>query len=210
MPPATATHSLRNFAPLFPVATLIAHMSAVEKVAIPPSNHDLIAAIAPQISKKRGRPRIAKTNPLNVYLSASNAPGFSLARIPYIDHIVTGAVNLDMGGNTRPLSKKVILSMLLRLDEISTKAVQDYMHLTLRPCEDRQAQNIASCLRVVVNAATKLPLPELPAAETNYNIEPCGNLHCTICAASAHPWEVSLDSNEESMDDFAVELDYLN
>lgn len=167
------------------------------------------------IKKKRGggrKPTVQK-NTLKPYLEAFSAPGLALAAAPELNTLVTGAVYLDMGGNTRPLSKKLILSMLLRLDEISTKAVQDYMHLTLRPCKDRQAQNIACCLRVIINAAAKLSLPELPTTNMNYNIDPCGNPRCAICTATAanvQPWDVSPDCDEENMEDFAVELDVLN
>ena len=103
-----------------------------------------------------------------------------------------------MGNNTRPLSKKIIVSMLSKFDVISSTAVKDYMELILQPIEIRQAQNIAFCLRLILIAAAKLSFPQ--PIEVNYDIEPCGNPHCTICAAS----------DEENMEDFAVEMDDLN
>jgi hypothetical protein len=86
-----------------------------------------------------------------------------------------------------------------RLDVISTVAVHEYMHLTLRSCAERHPQKIAQCLRVIERGAktlaeTKWPLPgsvgdHFTFSSTNY-ITPCGSDTCAICAGSQ---EQSLD-----------------
>lgn len=154
--------------------------------------------------KKRGRPSKAATNSLKHRLSGFNVPGLALAGLPGLDHIVTGAVNLDLDGNTRPLSKKVVISMLQRLDVISTKAVQEYMHLTLRQCSERHAQKIAQCLRVIERAAASIAPSQWPGRSAP-DIEPCGNATCQVCRQSRmHGPSSAIESN---YDDFAAEPD---
>jgi hypothetical protein len=110
--------------------------------------------------KKRGRPPTVHTNSLKACLSAFDAPGFALAGLPRLNEIVTAAVNLDMDGNTRPLSKKLVISLLQRLVVISAEGVREYMHLTLRQCCERHAQKIALCLRVIETAAATVAKTE--------------------------------------------------
>jgi hypothetical protein len=135
-------------------------------------------------SKQRGRPRIVHTNSLKASLSAFDAPGFALATLPYLDPVVTGAVNLDMDGNTRPLSKKLMVRLLQSLDVISAEAVREYMHLTSRQCSERHAQKIALCLRVIENALAPIAKTMWPSGRPKYEVEPCGRKNCPVCALS--------------------------
>lgn len=169
-----------NSAPFIPA--LFGHIGAVEKITISSSDHSAIVAILPHASKKRGRPKIVHINSLKACLSAFSAPGFALARLPHLDHIVTGAVNLDMAGNTRPLSKKLMVRLLQHLDVISTEAVKEYMHLTLRQCSERHAQKIALCLRVIENTLAPIAKTKWLAPNHTYEIESCGKDNCPVCS----------------------------
>ncbi|QBE64279.1 hypothetical protein [Pseudoduganella lutea] len=146
---------------------------------------------APSDSKRKGRPAKIQLNRIKPYLSCFSAPGYALHSLPQLDAIVTGAVNLDHGGNTRPFSKKLVLSMLRSLDTISTANVEAYMESTLQECSNRHAKRIALCLRVIENAATKLSntvwpaldsLQELEGSSLAIGITPCGNPLCSVCS----------------------------
>lgn len=169
---------------------------------------DVVATSAAAAGKKkRGRPPTAHTNSLKRHLSGFNAPGFVLASLPFFDNIVTGAVNLDMKGNTRPLAKKVIVSMLQRLDVISTRAVQDYMHSTSRQCSGRHAMKIALCLRVIEKAAASIAEDQWPMP-TTFEIEPCGKVNCSVCARSGTEAPTPDAASHVSDDsDFSVETE---
>jgi hypothetical protein len=134
--------------------------------------------------KKRGRPATVHANSLKACLSSFDAPGFALAGLPFLDQIVTGAVNLDMDGNTRPLSKKLVVSLLQRLDVISAEGVREYMRLTLRQCSERHAQKIAQCLRVIETALANVAKTKWPVGRPMYEIESCGKANCSVCAQS--------------------------
>lgn len=164
-------------------------------------------AAAPETKKKRGRPTTVHTNSLKTYLAGFNAPGFALASLPFLDNIVTGAVNLDLGGNTRPLAKKLVISLLQRLDVISAEAVRQQMHLTLRPCSERHAQKIGQCLRVIEIAAATVAKTRWPAPPT-FEIESCGMVNCSVCARSGTEAPTpDADSCGSDDGDFAVETD---
>lgn len=150
---------------------------------------ELIEIVAPP-KRRRGRPAKLKTNLLKPYLQGIKSPGHALSILPGFDNIVTGAVNTDFGSNTRPLSKKLVITLLQRLDVISSKAVLEYMNKTLRMCCVRHAQKIVQCLGVVHNAAIKVARTQWPApdeaglsasCELLSYIEPCGNDTCAIC-----------------------------
>jgi hypothetical protein len=155
--------------------------------------------------RKRGRPTMSHANSLKTCLAGFNAPGLALASLPYLDQIVTGAVNLDMDGNTRPLSKKLVVSLLQRLDVITAQAVREYMHLTLRQCSERHSQKIALCLRVIENAAATIAKTKWPI-HGPYEIESCGRDDCSVCALSEFE-SPSRDSQPDhhAGDYFAVE-----
>lgn len=71
---------------------------------------------------------------------------------------------MDFGGNTRPLSKKLVITLLRRLDVISAEAVEAYMHATMRQCSLRHAQKIAQVLRIIIHAAAKVAEADWPAS----------------------------------------------
>jgi hypothetical protein len=161
---------------------------------------ELSTATVAEEKRKRGRPATVHANTLKPYLQGFSAPGFALASLPSFDSIVTGAVNLDMDGNTRPLSKKLVVSLLQRLDVISAEGVREYMHLTSRQCSERHAQKIALCLRVIERAAATAAATKWPAPPA-YEIEPCGREGCSVCSRSQ-------TGDAELADvDFAVETD---
>jgi hypothetical protein len=163
------------------------------------------AATAP--NKRRGQPPKVHTNSLRAHLAGFSAPGFALANLLHLDRIVTGAVNLDMGGNTRASSKKLAVSLLQRLDFISAQGVRDYMHLTLRPCGERHSQKIAVYLRVIETAAAPIARAQWPAPFT-YDIDPCGRGNCSVCARPGMEARNSgTQSHNYAESDFAVEID---
>jgi hypothetical protein len=146
---------------------------------------------APTKKTGRGAPRKVRNNILKPHLLGFSHPGQSLNRLPQFDHIVTGAVNTDLGGNTRPLSKKLIITLLRRLDVISAEAVEAYMFVSMRQCTRRHAQKIAQVLRVTVHAAAKVAETQWPppdevsddhAFSSGGYITPCGSGSCTICS----------------------------
>lgn len=102
------------------------------------------------VKKTKGRPKKAVTNRIKPYLADFMFPKDALERLPLFDDIVTGAVHLDAGGNTRPLSKTMMVSLLQVLDEITTAAVQESTNKSLR-----HAQRIALCLRIIEGLAFK-------------------------------------------------------
>ena len=160
----------------------------------------IIRPIQPMVegpAKKTGRgaPRKIRANSLKPYLQGFNSPGHALRHLPNFDNIVTGAVNADFGSNTRPLSKKLVITLLQRLDVITAKAVQEYMHLTLRRCSERHAQKIAQCLRVIEHAARAVAETQWPSPGTANEpgtftaasyITPCGSETCVICSGSTN------------------------
>lgn len=154
---------------------------------------ELSEGVAPP-KRGRGRPAKLKTNLLKPYLQGVKSPGHALSTLPGFDNIVTGVVNTDFGGNTRPLSKKLVINLLQRLDVISSKAVLKYMHKTLRMCCLRHAQKIVQCLDVIHNAAIKVARTQWPApdeaglsasCEPLSYIEPCGSDACAICVPTS-------------------------
>lgn len=212
--------SFGNVTPSTTTPDQLPHETLVWQRTEPSQEPCTTPAVTAKGRKGRGRPANAHSNSLKPYLQGFNAPGFALAKLPLLDDIVTGALKLDLGGNTRPLGKKTIIRLLQRLDVISTKAVQEYMHLTLRECSERHAQKIAQCLRVIEWSAAKVAKTQWPAPteiDQLYShaatpvIEPCGNISCTICARTGLEtpgWGLLLpESHEDDDDDFAVEVD---
>lgn len=169
---------------------------------------------APVKKAGRGAPRKVRANSLKPYLQGFNSPGHALRDLPHFDNIVTGAVNTDFGSNTRPLSKKLVITLLQRLNVITAEAVQEYMHLTLRRCSERHAQKIAQCLRVIEHAARTVAEYQWPSSTTTNElgiftaasyITPCGSETCVVCSGSANQ---SLDLYLDST--FGSETDSLD
>jgi hypothetical protein len=166
-----------------------------------------VTAAANDSKKKRGQPPKVHPNSLKPYLAAFSAPGFALAGLPFLDKIVTGAVNLDMDNNTRASAKKLAVSLLQRLDFISSQGVRDYMHLTLRTCCVRHSQKIATYLRVIETAAAPIAKTLWPAPLA-YEIDPCGRENCSVCTRSATEVRTSDTHSHDYADgDSAVEFD---
>jgi hypothetical protein len=124
-----------------------------------------------------------------------------------------------MGGNTRPLSKKLVITLLRSLDVISTQTVQAYTLATMRQCTLRHAQKIAQVLRLIVNATSKVaeahwPPPGEAVDQHTFGsagyITPCGSDTCAICAGSPQPnWDWpehgASEDDAESIDDDCIE-----
>ena len=68
-------------------------------------------------------------------------------QLPMLMEIIDSANRLDMGGNTRGLSRTLLLSMLTNLEVITPVTVRDFMQ-----CSVRHSQRVAGCLRVIINA----------------------------------------------------------
>ena len=67
---------------------------------------------------------------------------FSDSAYYWLDDIFTGVCRLDLGGNTRPLSKYLMLSILYHYDNIDSSIIMSECNVAIR-----QAQNIMQCLR---------------------------------------------------------------
>jgi hypothetical protein len=158
-------------------------------------------------ARARGRPVILLPNSIKAHLASFSAPVHALSKLPGLDAIVTGAVNLDYYGNTRPLSKKLVLVLLRRIDVISTAEIQTYMHCSLRQCTSRHAQRLAQCLRVIERAAAKLARTQWPEPDqieedggcAASRIPLCGNATCTVCRSSvavASAWSLPAESDD--------------
>lgn len=104
----------------------------------------LSAMPAKAAGQGRGRPSKVIMNTLRPYIQDLRSPMDALA-LPGMDDITSGAVALDLEGNTRPLNKKSIIKLLQRLDVITAKAVSEEMK-----CGLRHAQKVATCLGIIV------------------------------------------------------------
>lgn len=62
---------------------------------------------------------------LHYYDDSSGVPSF-------VDDILHGVARLDMGGNTRPMSKATIYALLSKLDKLSTNAIASALGLGAR------------------------------------------------------------------------------
>lgn len=69
---------------------------------------------------------------------------------PFLDNIITGVCNLDLGGNTRPLSTAVVYTLLATQSLITTKLIAEAAQ-----CSERHAQKICGCLRVAAREVEK-------------------------------------------------------
>lgn len=110
-----------------------------------------VPSAQPPIQKKRGRPKKVVANRLKPYLQNFILAREALQALSGFDDIVHGAVRLDAGGNTRPLSKTMMVSLLQVLDEITTEAVRESIGGSVR-----HAQRVAMCLRVIERTAYKV------------------------------------------------------
>lgn len=106
--------------------------------------------IEPAKKKARGAPKKIAPNRLKPYLKNFMFPREALRRLSMFDDIVTGAVQ-DSGGNTRPLSKTMMVSLLQGLDHIAADAIKVQTGSSLR-----HSQRIAMCLRVIERTAFKV------------------------------------------------------
>lgn len=109
-----------------------------------------VKTVGPVVKKARGAPKKVFPNRLKPYLKNFMFPRDALGRLPMFDDIVTGAVK-DSGGNTTPLSKTMMVSLLQGLDEIAAGPIQEDTGLSLR-----HSQRIAMCLRVIEQASFKV------------------------------------------------------
>lgn len=63
------------------------------------------------------------------------------------DDVLTGVTRLDYGGNTRPLSRKVLFTLLAHLPVITTGNIME-----VHGCSEQHARKIAAALRVASQA----------------------------------------------------------
>lgn len=115
--------------------------------------------------KKRTRPSKSAANPHNALFKdcwsikdakKSVSPALALA----LDNILTGISLLDHGGNTRPISPRLILDLLRELGEVSTATVQAYTGLSTSYC--RKLAGLVGIAIVELNKITMEGLVSLP------------------------------------------------
>ena len=75
--------------------------------------------------------------------------------LPFLDDVLHGAARLDLGGNTRPLSKGLLYTLLATLPEISRVAVQEGIRCSVHAqitgrinISDSHAKKVATSLRI--------------------------------------------------------------
>jgi hypothetical protein len=71
----------------------------------------------------------------------------AVSEFPFIDDILTGVCNLDLGGNTKPLSISRMFHALAAIDTIGTRSVMDAYQ-----CSESHARKLASALRIASRA----------------------------------------------------------
>lgn len=119
----------------------------------------LLTDIPIEQKKRRGRRPKVVTNRLKCHLQGFDTVQQAFDTLQGLDNIVSGAAQLDREGNTRDLNKYALVSMLRKIDIISTQAVEALMQ-----CDDRHARKVASAMRIINTEALKLsalwPAPE--------------------------------------------------
>ena len=65
---------------------------------------------------------------------------------PALDHVMTGATSLDLGGNTRGLNRQHLFTMLQNLDTISPTTVRAFANHS-----KSHSEKVAVCLRIIVH-----------------------------------------------------------
>ena len=69
---------------------------------------------------------------------------------PFLDNIITGVCNLDLGGNTRPLSTRIVFTLLTTQAIISTKLIMD-----VQGYSRSHAQKVCAALRIASREVVK-------------------------------------------------------
>jgi hypothetical protein len=82
-------------------------------------------------------------------------------QLPALMNIIDSVNLLDMGGNTRGLSRTALASMLLSLDNITAYGVRDFMN-----CSVRHSERVAGCLRIIVGAFVRMTEQSYPQADS--------------------------------------------
>jgi hypothetical protein len=68
-----------------------------------------------------------------------------------MDNILAGIVLLDLGGNTRPVSQRLLSDLLRNLDEISAESVQRYTEFSLS-----YSRKVAGLVRIAITALNRI------------------------------------------------------
>ena len=71
----------------------------------------------------------------------------AIGLLPMLDDLITGAAQIDLGGNTRPLNHRMLFALLQHLDYISPLTVRAFMG-----CSESHSRKVANCLCVIVTA----------------------------------------------------------
>ena len=80
---------------------------------------------------------------------------------PALDHIMSGATSLDLGGNTRGLNRQHLFTMIQNLEIISPTTVRAFANHS-----KSHSEKVATCLRIIVHGfmaalGTTTPNPSL-------------------------------------------------
>lgn len=102
---------------------------------------------------------IASQNNSDENSVASEFTNLVTAKLPALMDIIDSVNQLDMGQNTRGLSRTALLSMLASLDDITAQAVRDFMD-----CSVRHSERVAGCLRVIITAFVRATESKLSTA----------------------------------------------
>jgi hypothetical protein len=84
-------------------------------------------------------------NGLKMYLGGYLTLREAVADLPLLENLIVGALQLDLGGNSRPLNPNLIFAILQQLDWISSETIETFVG-----CTTRHAQRIAMVLRIIL------------------------------------------------------------
>lgn len=103
------------------------------------------AAMRGTPARERDRSYKRIFNELKMYLGSYLTLREAIIDLPLLEDLVFGALQLDLGGNSRPLNPNLIFAVLQQLDWITSETVETFVG-----CTTRHAQRIAMVLRIIL------------------------------------------------------------
>jgi hypothetical protein len=106
--------------------------------------------------RRKTKPSKSVPNPNSIYFADCWSFAAMNDYLPHrfaaeLDDVLTGIVRLDLGGNARPIQKRVLFDMLRDLDEVNAHAVKEYAGYS-----ERHSRRIAGLLRIAINELNRI------------------------------------------------------
>jgi hypothetical protein len=99
------------------------------------------------LARQHDNSKTKLSNGVKIYVQDCFDLDEALGSLPILDDLITGAAQIDLGGNTRPLNHRMLFAMLQHLDYISPLTVRAFMG-----CSEPHSRKVANCLCVIVTA----------------------------------------------------------